>query len=327
MNRREFITLLGGAAAAWPLAAQAQQPAMPVVGFVHTLSPESIPHFVAAFQQGLKEVGYVEGQNLAVEYRWAQGRYDRLPGLIDDLVRRRVVVIAATGGDPSPQIAKAATQTIPIVFTANSDPVREGLVANLNRPGGNLTGITIFGPAAVTKRMQLMHELMPKAATIAYLMNPNNPNGEMEMKTAQTAARSLGQAMTVLSASNERELDTAFVVMAQQRADALVVASDTFFVWRRDQLVGLAARHALPAIYYLREFAQAGGLMTYGNSLTDVYRRVGVYVGRILKDEKPSDLPVQQSTKFELIVNLQTAKALGLAIPDKLLALADEVIE
>jgi ABC-type uncharacterized transport system substrate-binding protein len=205
--------------------------------------------------------------------------------------------------------------------------VKEGLVANLNRPGGNLTGITIFGPAAVTKRMQLMHELMPKAATIPYLMNPNNPNGEMEMKTAQAAARSLGQGMTVLSASNERELDTAFTVMVQQRADALVVASDTFFVWRRDQLVELAARHAFPAIYYLREFAQAGGLMTYGNSLTDVYRRVGVYVGRILKDEKPSDLPVQQSTKFELIVNLQTAKALGLAIPDKLLALADEVIE
>jgi putative ABC transport system substrate-binding protein len=327
MNRREFIALLGGAAAAWPQAAYAQQPGIPVVGFVHTLSPESVPHFVAAFQQGLKEVGYVEGQNLAVEYRWAQGRYDRLQGLIDDLVRRRVAVIAATGGDPSPQIAKAATQTIPIVFTANSDPVREGLVANLNRPGGNLTGITIFGPAAVTKRMQLMHELMPKAATVAYLMNPKNPNGEMEMKTAQTAARSLGQAMTVLSASNERELDTAFAVMAQQSADALVVASDTFFVWRRDQLVGLAARHALPAIYYLREFAQAGGLMTYGNSLTDVYRRVGVYVGRILKDEKPSDLPVQQSTKFELIVNLQTAKALGLAVPDKLLALADEVIE
>ena len=326
MRRRELITLLGGAVA-WPLAARAQQPGIPVVGFVHTLSPESVPHFVAAFQQGLKEVGYLEGQNLAVEHRWAQGRYDRLPGLIDDLVRRRVAVIAATGGDPSPQIAKAATQTIPIVFTANSDPVREGLVANLNRPGGNLTGITIFGPAAVTKRMQLMHELMPKAATVAYLMNPKNPNGEMEMKTAQTAARSLGQAMTVLSASNERELDTAFAVMAQQRADALVVASDTFFVWRRDQLVGLAARHALPAIYYLREFAQAGGLMTYGNSLTDVYRRVGVYVGRILKDEKPSDLPVQQSTKFELIVNLQTAKALGLAIPDKLLALADEVIE
>jgi ABC-type uncharacterized transport system substrate-binding protein len=274
MTRRDFITLLSGAAAAWPLAAEAQQAAIPVVGLVHTLSPESVPHFVAAFQQGLKEVGYVEGQNLAVEYRWAQGRYDQLPGLIDDLVRRRVAVIAATGGDPSPQIAKAATQTIPIVFTANSDPVREGLVANLNRPGGNLTGITIFGPAAVTKRMQLMHELMPKAATIAYLMNPNNPNAEMEMKTAQNAARSLGQAMTVLSASNESELDTAFAVMAQQRADALVVASDTFFVWRRDQLVGLAARHALPAMYYLREFAQAGGLMTYGNSLTDVYRRV-----------------------------------------------------
>jgi ABC-type uncharacterized transport system substrate-binding protein len=326
VTRREFITLLGGAAA-WPLAARAQQPSMPVVGFVHTLSPENVPHFVAAFQQGLKEVGYVEGQNLAVEYRWAQGQYDRLSGLVDDLVRRQVAVIAATGGDPSPQIAKAATQTIPIVFTANSDPVREGLVANLNRPGGNVTGITIFGPAAVTKRVQLMHELMPKAATIAYLMNPNNPNGEMEMKAAQTAARSLGQQMSVLSASNEREIDTAFAVMAQQTANALVVASDTFFVWRRDQLVGLAARHALPAIYYLREFAQAGGLMTYGNSLTDVYRRVGVYVGRILKDEKPSDLPVQQSTKFELIVNLQTAKALGLAVPPTLLALADEVIE
>ena len=292
LKRREFVTLLGGAVAASsatsPITARAQQSARPVVGFVHTLSPESVPHFVVAFQQGLREVGYVEGQNLAVEYRWAQGRYDRLPGLINDLVRRQVAVIAATGGDPSPQIAKAATQTIPIVFTANSDPVREGLVANLNRPGGNVTGITIFGPAAVTKRLQLMHELMPKAATIAYLMNPNNPNGEMEMQAAQTAARSLGQAMTVLSASNEREIDTAFALMAQQGANALVVASDTFFVWRRDQMVGLAARHALPAIYYLREFAQAGGLMTYGNSLTDVYRWVGVYVGRILKDEKPS---------------------------------------
>jgi putative ABC transport system substrate-binding protein len=327
LRRREFIRLLGGAAVSWPLAVRAQQPAMPVVGFIHILSPETVPRFVPAFRQGLKEVGYVEGQNLAVEYRWAQGQYDRLPGLVADLVRRQVAVIAATGGDPSPQIAKAATQTIPIVFTANSDPVAEGLVTSLNRPGGNATGVTIFGPAAVTKRLQLLRDLMPQVVAIAYLMNPNNPNAEFELQAAQTAARSLGLEMLVLRAGTERELDTALATTLQQQADALLVASDTFFVGRREQVVTLAARHQIPAIYYLREFAEAGGLMTYGNSLPDVYRHVGVYVGRILKGEKPSELPVMQPTKFELVINLKTAKALGLEIPPMLLARADEVIE
>jgi putative tryptophan/tyrosine transport system substrate-binding protein len=326
MKRREFITLLSGAAT-WPIAARAQQPAMPVIGFLNTQSPGSIPHWTAAFHQGLKETGFVEDQNVAVEYRWAQGQYDRLPELAADLVRRQVAVVAATGGEPSPQVAKAATQTIPIVFTANGDPLRDGLVASLNRPGGNATGITIFGGAAVAKRLQLMHDLMPNAATIAYLMNPNNPNAEIEMSAAQVAARALGQEMRVLSASNEGEFDAAFAAVVQQRASALVVASDALFFWQRDQLVSLAARHGMPAIYYLREFAHAGGLMAYGNSLPDAYRLAGVYVGRILKGEKPADLPVIQSTKFEFVINLKTANALGLTIPNSMQLLADEVIE
>jgi putative tryptophan/tyrosine transport system substrate-binding protein len=326
LKRRQFTTLLG-CAAAWPLAARAQQAAMPVIGFLNTQSPGSIPHWTAAFHQGLKETGFVEDQNVAVEYRWAQGQYVRLPELAADLVRRQVAVVAATGGEPSPQVAKAATQTIPIVFTANGDPLRDGLVASLNRPGGNATGITIFGGAAVAKRLQLMHDLMPNAATIAYLMNPNNPNAEIEMSAAQVAARALGQEMRVLSASNEGEFDAAFAAVVQQRASALVVASDALFFWQRDQLVSLAARHGMPAIYYLREFAHAGGLMAYGNSLPDAYRLAGVYVGRILKGEKPADLPVIQSTKFEFVINLKTANALGLTIPNSMQLLADEVIE
>jgi putative ABC transport system substrate-binding protein len=264
---------------------------------------------------------------VAVEYRWAQGQYDRFPELAAEFVRRQVAVIAATGGEPSPQSAKAATQTIPIVFTANGDPISEGLVTNLRQPGGNVTGITIFGPAAVTKRVQLMHQLIPHVATIAYLMNPSHPSGEIEMRAAQTAARSLGKEMLVLRASNERELDAAFTTMAQQQAGALVVASDPFFYSRRRELPPLAARYRLPAIYYLSEFARAGGLMAYGNSLVDIYRLVGVYVGRILKGEKPGDLPVVQSTKFEFVINLKIAKALGLDVPLGLTAGADEVIE
>jgi putative ABC transport system substrate-binding protein len=257
LRRREFISLLGGAAATWPLAVRAQQAAMPLVGFMNINTAESVPDLVAAFRQGLKESGFVEGQNVAVEYRWAEGRYDRFPELAAEFVRRHVAVIAATGGEPSPQSAMAATQTIPIVFTANGDPIREGLVTNLRQPGGNVTGLTIFGPAAVTKRVQLMHQLVPQATIIAYLMNPNHPSGEIEMSAAQTAAGSLGKEILVVRASNERELDVAFTTMAQQQAGALVVASDPFFYSRRVELPSLAARYRLPAIYYLPEFARA----------------------------------------------------------------------
>jgi ABC-type uncharacterized transport system substrate-binding protein len=326
MRRREFITLLGGAAAGWPLAVHAQQPNMPMVGFMSTLSPESISGPVAGFHQGLKETGYREGQNLTIEYRWAQGHYDRLPELAADLVRRRVAVLVASGGDPSPQIARAATQTIPIVFGMFGDPVKEGLVDSLSRPGGNSTGVTIFGPAAVTKRLQLLHAVVPEGV-IAFLMNPNNPNGNLEMRAAQEAAASLGKQIVVLSVSSESELDAAFASMVQQRIGSLVGASDPFLFNRRDQIVSLAARHKIPAIYYLRDFAHAGGLMAYSNSLTDMYRLVGVYVGRILKGEKPAELPVIQSSKFDLTINLKTAKALGLTVPFGLLNAADEVIE
>ena len=326
MRRRAFIALLGGAAA-WPLAVRAQQPTMPVIGFMSTLSPESISNPVAGFHQGLKEAGYIESQNVAIEYRWAQGHYDRLPELAADLVRRKVAVIVASGGDPSPQIARAATQTIPIVFGMFGDPIREGLVDSLSRPGGNATGVTIFGPAAVAKRLQLLHDLVPQAAVIAFLMNPNNPNGSIELKAAQAAATSLGRQIVVFSASSESELDTTFASMVQQRIGTLLGASDPFLFNRREQIVSLAARHGIPAIYYLRDFARAGGLMSYGNSLTDMYRLVGVYVGRILKGEKPTDLPVVQSTKFEFVINLQTAKTLGLAVPNSMQLLADEVIE
>jgi putative ABC transport system substrate-binding protein len=326
MRRREFITLLGGAAAAWPLAARAQQPAMPVIGFLSTLSPSNMAaNVMNEFRQGLKEAGFVEDQNVKIEYRWAEGHYDRLPPLAADLVRRQVAVIAATGGEPSPQVVKAATQTIPIVFMANGDPVAAGLVASLNRPGGNLTGVTIFGMMATGKRLELLRQLMLKAGTIAYLMNPDNPNQELD--NVQAAARSLEQQILVLNANSGREIDTAFATMAQQQVAALLLASDPLFFDRRDQLIALAARQAIPAIYYLRAFCQAGGLLSYGNNLTDMYRRVGTYTGRILNGERAADLPVMQSTKFELVINLKTAKGLGLQIPDRLLALADEVIE
>ena len=329
MRRRDFIKAIARSAAVWPLAARAQQSAMPVIGFINTLNSadQIASDLLAAFRQGLKETGFIEGQNVAIEYRWAQGQYERLPEFAADLVRRKVDVIAATGGEPSPQAAKAATQTIPIVFTANGDPVREGLVASVNMPGGNVTGLTIFGPAAVTKRVELMHELVPQASVIGYLMNPNHPSGEIEMQAAETAARSLGKKMPVFKASNEPDLDATFATMVQQQIGALVVASDPFFWSRRSEVVSLAARYGLPAIYYLPEFARAGGLMAYGNNLPDIYRLVGVYVGRILKGEKPADLPIIQPTKFELVINLKTAKALGLEVPAMLLARAEEVIE
>ena len=327
IRRRDFVILLGcGTVAAWPLAARAQQSAMPVVGFMHIQSPKTAP-YVVPFQQGLKEAGFVEGQNVAVEYRWAEGHYDRLPDLVAEFVRRQVAVIAATGGEPSPQVAKAATQTIPIVFTSNGDPVREGLVASLNRPGSNATGVTIFGAAAVTKRLQLLHELVPQAAVIGFLMNPNHPNSNIEMQAAQPAARSLGKEMLVFNASNERELDAAFAAMAQEKVGALLCGSDTFLMDRRDQIVSLAARYRIPVMSMVREYVQAGGLIAYGNRVADMYRLVGIYVGRILKGEKPADLPVQESTKFELVINLKTAKALGIEVPNSMQLLADEVIE
>ena len=328
MRRRKFIMLAGGAAIAWPLVTRAQQSAMPVVGFMHILSPEREGReYGARFREGLKETGFIEGQNVAVEYRWAQGHYDRLPGFAADLVRRNVNVIAATGGEPSPQVAKAATQTIPIVFTSNGDPVREGLVASLNRPGGNATGVTIFGASAVTKRLQLLHDLLPHVAVFGFLMNPNHPNSNAEMKVAEAAARSIGKAMLIFSASSESEIEAAFAKMAQQQVGALIGGSDTFLSERRETIVSLAAKYRIPAIYYVRAFAEDGGLMAYGNSVADMYLFVGKYVGRILKGEKPADLPVQESTKFELVINLKTAKALGIEIPISMQLLADEVIE
>ena len=324
MRRRDFFYVLGGTAA-WPLAARAQQPALPVIGFLHTLSPENVSNPMAGFHQGLKEAGYSESQNVAIEYRWAEGHYDRLPALAADLVRRQVAVIAATGGEPSPQVVKAATRTIPIVFMANGDPVASGLVASLNRPGGNMTGVTIFGMMAVGKRLELLRQVTPKAGVIAYLMNPNNPNREID--NVQTAAHLLGQQILVLNAASDRDFDTAFATIAQQQVTALLVASDPLFFDRRDQLVALAARQAIPAIYYLRAFCTAGGLLSYGNNLTDMYRQVGIYTGRILKGEKPADLPVMQATKFEFVINLKTARMLGLTVPATLLATADEVIE
>jgi putative tryptophan/tyrosine transport system substrate-binding protein len=328
MKRRGFIGLLGGVAATWPLAARAQQlPPMPLIGFMHILSHENVPHFVPAFREGLLEQGFVEGRNVAIEYRWAEGQYDRLQVHAADLVRLQVGVIAATGGQPSPKVAMAATQTIPIVFTTNGDPVTEGLVASLNRPGGNVTGVTVFGPGAVTKRLQLLHEFVPKEAAIAYLMNPNNPNAEIELNGALEAARSLGKHVIVLRASSASELEDAFSAIAQKQVGGLVGASDTFLFGQRHRIVALAAQHQIPAIYYLREFAQNGGLMSYGNRLTDVYRLAGIYVGRILKGEKPADLPVVQPTKFEFVLNLAAARALGLEVTSTLMALADEVIE
>jgi len=324
IKRRDFITLLGGAAA-WPLVARAQQPAMPVIGFVRSTSLSDSTQLVTAFRQGLKELGFVEGENVAIEYRWAEDQYDRLRTLVADLVDRKVAVIAANS--PSALAAKTATTTIPIVFTTGEDPMNLGLVTSLSRPTGNVTGVTFFGGALVAKQLELLHELLPQATVISVLVNPNFPGATFQLRDVQEAARTLGHTMHVLNASTGSEINTAFTTIAQQRSDALLVAGDPFFLSRVSQFVTLAARHAVPTIYAQREYVAGGGLISYGTSVTDAYRQVGVYVGRILRGAKPTDLPVVRATKFELVINLQTAKLLSLEVPPTLLARADEVIE
>ena len=326
MRRRDFITLLGGAAT-WPFAARAQRPALPVIGFLSSRSPTESESAVVAFRTGLAEVGYLEGQNVNIAFRWAQGRYDRLPALAADLTRRQMAVLLATGGNPAVFAAKEATATIPIVFITGSDPVETGLVASLSRPGHNVTGVSLFTSLLVAKRLELLHELVPTATIIAFLVNPTNSNAQPDIRVAQTAAARLGQQLVVLNASTENEIDTAFATLVQRQATALLVNTDSFFLARRNQLATLEARHALPTIHDLREYAAAGALASYGTNLADAYRQAGAYVGKILKGEKPANLPVMQPTKFDLVINLRTAKALGLTLPATIYALADELIE
>jgi len=327
MKRREFITLLGGAAA-WPLAARAQQSTMPVVGLINLGTPDAMAHYVAAFGNALSEAGYVEGQNVTVEYHWLAGQYDRLPALMADLVRRRVAIIATPGGTPAALAAKAATTTIPIVFGVAENPVRMGLVANLARPGGNATGVNFFLGEVVAKRLGLLHDLVPKAVRIAVLVNPANaPTAEATLRDIPEAARAIGLQIQVLNATTTPEIDAAFATIVRDRADALFVAPDAFFAARRGQLATLAARDRVPTSCANREMVEAGLLMSYGTNIADMFRQVGIYTGNILKGDKPAELPVLQSTKFEFVINLQTARALGLEVPNSMQLLADEVIE
>ena len=327
MKRREFITLIGGAVAAWPVAARAQQAAMPVIGFLNTLGQNDAPNLSAAFRRGLGETGYVEARNAAIEYRFAENQHDRLPALAADLVGRKVNVIAATGGGVSVLAAMAATKTIPIVFTSGGDPVHEGYVASLNRPGGNVTGVSFFTNLIAGKGLGLLHELVPNAVVIALLANPKLPETARMVSDAQEAARTLSLQLLVLNASTSREINTAFAALRQRRADALLVGSDPFLSSRRQQIVALAARDAIPDVYLNREFVEEGGLMSYGNDAADGYRRAGLYVGRILNGEKPADLPIDQAIKFEFVINLNTAKTLGIEVPPGFSARADEIIE
>jgi putative tryptophan/tyrosine transport system substrate-binding protein len=328
IGRRKFLATLGGAAAAWPLLAHAQQPPMPVIGFLSSSSAESSAYLLDALRQGLGESGYAEGQNVTIEYRWADGQYDRLPSLAAELVRREVAIIVATGaGGVAAQAAKRATSTIPIVFSSAVDPIKAGLVASINRPGGNATGFVQFTALLEAKRLQLLHELVPNATVIGVLVNAANPVAETQTADVQAAARSISRQVHVVTASSEGEFDAAFAGLAQQRIGGLLIAADPFFFSRREQLVALAARYALPAVYEWREFVVDGGLMSYGNRVTDAYHQIGIYCGRILKGANPADLPVVQPTKFELVINLKTAKALGLTVPNAMQLLADEVIE
>jgi putative ABC transport system substrate-binding protein len=328
MKRREFISLLGSVAAAWPLAARAQQPTMPVIGFLNGASLDTFAHLLRAFRQGLKDTGYVEGENVAIEYRWAENQLNRLPALAVELVRHQVAAIVATGGTQSASAAKAATTTIPVVFAVGEDPVKLGLVASLAQPGGNVTGINYFIWELLAKRLALLRELMPTATRVAVLVNPANAaRADTAVREVEVAARAIGLEIKIVNASTSGEIDAVFAVLARDRVDALFVLPDPFFVVRRVQLANLAARHAIPAAFAVRDNAEAGGLMSYGSSIADAYRQVGIYTGHILRGAKPSDLPVVQPTKFELVINLQTARMLGLTVPPSLLARADEVIE